>query len=223
MTARIRRSSCGRSGQPSSSGTCCSSSHPWRHDARACVLEPWEPRVGRVPTVSIGSLASVADWLDAVNRADGPRLERLTHEEIEIVGPRGTGRTDRRVLSQWLTRAGFSAESLRWFCGADGSVVVEQDARWVDATTGAERGRARVARSSSSRAPASPSTCATTTGWRRRWPRQAPATATRSPSAKRAEPLGKAEPLGPERDPSLGRSISSRPGQIGVHARREAL
>ena len=51
--------------------------------------------------MSIGSLASVADWLDAVNRADGPRLERLTHEEIEIVGPRGTGRTDRRVLSQW--------------------------------------------------------------------------------------------------------------------------
>lgn len=94
--------------------------------------------------MSIGSLASVADWLDAVNRADGPRLERLTHEEIEIVGPRGTGRTDRRVLSQWLTRAGFSAESLRWFCGADGSVVVEQDARWVDATTGAEQGRARV-------------------------------------------------------------------------------
>lgn len=95
--------------------------------------------------MSVGSLAIVEAWLDAVNRSDGRGLEELTHEEVEIVGPRGAGRSDRRVLSEWLTRAGFSAESLRWFCGADGSVAVEQNARWVDATTGAEQGRARVA------------------------------------------------------------------------------
>lgn len=94
--------------------------------------------------MSIGSLAVVEEWLDAVNCADGARLERLTHEQVEIVGPRGSGRTDRRVLSEWLTRAGFSAEPLRWFCGADGRVVVEQDARWVDTATGVEAGRARI-------------------------------------------------------------------------------
>jgi hypothetical protein len=33
----------------------------------------------------------------------------------------------------------------RWFCGADGSVVVEQDAVWSDPVIGAELGRARVA------------------------------------------------------------------------------
>lgn len=95
--------------------------------------------------MSIGSLAIVEEWLDAVNRGDGVRLEQLTHEEVEIVGPRGSGRADRRVLSEWLTRAGFSAEPLRWFCGSDGRVVVEQDARWVDVTTGEEQGRGRVA------------------------------------------------------------------------------
>lgn len=95
--------------------------------------------------MSIGSLAVVEEWLDAVNRGDGVRLEQLSHEEVEIVGPRGSGRAGRRVLSDWLTRAGFSAEPLRWFCGADGSVVVEQDARWVDVATGVEQGRARVA------------------------------------------------------------------------------
>ena len=58
---------------------------------------------------------------------------------------RGSGRADRRVLSEWLTRAGFSAEPLRWFCGSDGRVVVEQDARWVDVATGEEQGRGRVA------------------------------------------------------------------------------
>jgi hypothetical protein len=49
------------------------------------------------------------------------------------------------VLVEWLGRAGFSAESRRWFCGGDGRVVVEQDARWADVVTGAEQGRARLA------------------------------------------------------------------------------
>lgn len=58
--------------------------------------------------------------------------------------PRGSVR-GREVLSDWLTRAGFSAQPLRWFCGGDGSVVVEQDARWVDVATGHEQGQAVVA------------------------------------------------------------------------------
>ncbi len=95
--------------------------------------------------MSNGSLAIVEEWLEAVNRGDGVRLGQLKHEEVEIVGPRGSGRVDRRVLSEWLTRAGFSAEPLRWFCGGDGSIVVEQDARWIDVATGNEQGRARVA------------------------------------------------------------------------------
>jgi hypothetical protein len=95
--------------------------------------------------MSVGSLAVVEAWLEAVNRGDAGGLERLTHDEVEIAGPRGGGRMDRAVLAEWLARAGFSAQELRWFCGANGSVVVEQDARWVDAASGAERGRARVA------------------------------------------------------------------------------
>ena len=58
--------------------------------------------------------------------------------------PRGSMR-GRQVLAAWLGRARFSAESLRWFCGADGSVVVEQAARWIDPASGADRGQARVA------------------------------------------------------------------------------
>jgi hypothetical protein len=95
--------------------------------------------------MSLGSLAIVEAWLDAVNRRDVGALERLTHDKVEIVGPRGSGRMDRAVLAEWLARAGFSAEQLRWFCGANGSVVVEQDARWVDPASDAERGQARVA------------------------------------------------------------------------------
>jgi SnoaL-like domain len=95
--------------------------------------------------MSVGSLAVVEAWLEAVNHGDVRALERLTHAEVEIAGPRGGGRMDRAVLAEWLARAGFSAEELRWFCGANGSVVVEQDARWVDAVSGARRGSARVA------------------------------------------------------------------------------
>lgn len=94
--------------------------------------------------MSMGSLAVVQEWLDAVNHGDGRRVESLSAEDVEVAGPRGSAR-GRRVLSEWLARAGFSAEADRWFCGADGGVVVTQRARWVDPVTGAERGRAVVA------------------------------------------------------------------------------
>jgi len=91
-----------------------------------------------------GALAVVRDWLDAVNAGDPEQVERLSAVDIEIVGPRGSVR-GRQALTAWLGRAGFSARATRWFCGGDGSVVVEQDARWVDPATGVEQGRAVVA------------------------------------------------------------------------------
>jgi hypothetical protein len=93
--------------------------------------------------MSLGSLGVVEEWLSAVNRGESQRVEELSAEDVEIAGPRGSAR-GRQVLAGWLARAGFSAEVLRWFCGADGRVVVEQDARWSDRDSGAELGRARV-------------------------------------------------------------------------------
>jgi hypothetical protein len=95
--------------------------------------------------MSIGSLAVVEEWLAAVDAADGPRLQRVTAAQVQIVGPRGAGHIDRSGLTDWLARSGFTATSLRWFCGAGGTVVVEQDARWFDPATGASRGAARLA------------------------------------------------------------------------------
>ena len=100
----------------------------------------------RAATVSVvtGQLAVVEAWLDAVDRADAAAATALCTPDVEVVGPRGSVR-GREVLGPWMARAGFSARPLRWFCGADGAVVVEQDATWVDPATGAERGRAVVA------------------------------------------------------------------------------
>ena len=94
--------------------------------------------------MGIGALAVVADWLDAVNDGDADRVARLSAEDVEVAGPRGTAR-GRAVLAGWLTRAGFAAQPRRWFCGADGTVVVEQAARWIDPATGTDRGAAVVA------------------------------------------------------------------------------
>ena len=94
--------------------------------------------------MSIGALAVVEEWSEAVNRRDGDRLMRLSDKAVQVVGPRGSVR-GREVLADWLTRAGFSAEPRRWFCGASGAVVVEQDARWVELDSGRERSTAVVA------------------------------------------------------------------------------
>jgi hypothetical protein len=91
-----------------------------------------------------GQLAVVEAWLDAVDRADAAAAMALCAPDVEVVGPRGSVR-GREVLGPWMARAGFIARPLRWFCGAGGAVVVEQDATWADPATGAERGRAVVA------------------------------------------------------------------------------
>ncbi|WP_170856878.1 nuclear transport factor 2 family protein [Geodermatophilus africanus] len=91
-----------------------------------------------------GQLGVVEAWLDAVDRADSAAAVALCAPDLEVVGPRGTVRS-RDVLGPWMARAGFTARPLRWFCGAGGAVVVEQEATWADPATGAELGRAVVA------------------------------------------------------------------------------
>ena len=91
-----------------------------------------------------GQLAVVEAWLAAVDRADVGAVTALSAPDLEVAGPRGTVR-GREVLGPWMARAGLRSTPLRWFCGADGAVVVEQDATWADPSTGAVRGRAVVA------------------------------------------------------------------------------
>lgn len=51
---------------------------------------------------------------------------------------------DRAVLGEWLARAGFTSQVVRWFCGADGRVVVEQQARWRDLATGEPQAQLQI-------------------------------------------------------------------------------
>lgn len=85
-------------------------------------------------------LAVVESWQAAINARDLAQLSAVTADDIEIIGPRGSGR-GRELLHMWINRAGFSAEVLRWFCGAHGVVVVEQRGRWhlPDAFAASER------------------------------------------------------------------------------------
>jgi hypothetical protein len=82
-------------------------------------------------------LEVVESWHAAVNARDYDQLCAITSSDVELVGPRGSGR-GHEVLRQWLGRAGYTAEPLRWFCG-DGNVVVEQRGRWVIPEAHSER------------------------------------------------------------------------------------
>lgn len=95
--------------------------------------------------MTTGTLGTVEAWQLAVNRASVADAVALTAEQVEVLGPRGEGLMPRQELGGWMVQSGFRATPLRWFCGGDGTVVVEQDARWVDRETGRELGRAVVA------------------------------------------------------------------------------
>lgn len=88
------------------------------------------------------AVATVQAWQDAANRGDVERLLRLSHPDIELVGPRGGGR-GHQLLRDWLGRAGLRLATLRVF--ARGAVVVvAQRGEWRSPETGALVGEADV-------------------------------------------------------------------------------
>jgi hypothetical protein len=85
----------------------------------------------------------VQAWQAAVNDRDAERLLELSHPEIEIVGPRGSGH-GHQLLRDWLGRAGLSLTTRRIFArGAE--VVVAQRGIWRSVETGDVVGEADLA------------------------------------------------------------------------------
>jgi SnoaL-like domain len=88
-------------------------------------------------------LGVIEAWHAAVNAGDGAAAGELCTADVQVGGPRGTGR-GRDLLTGWVGHAGVRLETRRWFCGSGGAVV-EQDARWIDASTGEPTTPLRVA------------------------------------------------------------------------------
>jgi hypothetical protein len=84
------------------------------------------------------ALDLVADFHQAVNAADSARLLALVTPDVEVGGPRGGG-SGAALVADWVARAGITLIPGRVFARRDvlDVLVVEQDASWKDAATGA--------------------------------------------------------------------------------------
>lgn len=75
----------------------------------------------------------VEEWHEALNTGDTDRLVELSHQDVEMGGPRG--RAAEKVargaglLREWVARANIRLEPLRVFHDGD-TVVVEEAAEW---------------------------------------------------------------------------------------------
>ena len=67
-------------------------------------------------------------WHAAVNAGDSERVLALSTDNVEVGGPRGSGR-GAELLRDWIGRAGIQLQPVR-FVERDGLVVVEQSAQW---------------------------------------------------------------------------------------------
>ena len=88
-------------------------------------------------------LAIVQAWQDAANAQDVDPLLELSDPDIEVIGPRGSGR-GHQLLRDWLGRAGLSLETRRVFARGD-TVVLAQHGVWRSVETGEVTGEADVA------------------------------------------------------------------------------
>jgi hypothetical protein len=73
-------------------------------------------------------IAAIDDWHAALNAGDVDRLVGLSTVDVEVGGPRGSGR-GADVLRDWVARAGITLEPRRVY-GRDETLVVEQSAQW---------------------------------------------------------------------------------------------
>ena len=73
---------------------------------------------------------TVRAWHAAVNAGDLERLVALSSSDIEVAGPRGSGRGE-KLLRDWFGRAGVRLEPLQIFSRDTDVVVVEQRATWA--------------------------------------------------------------------------------------------
>ena len=85
----------------------------------------------------------VESWHEALNAGDAEHMVALSHPDVEVGGPRGSGR-GASLLQEWIKRAGVRLHPLRTLRAAD-TVVVEQEARWRSPETGGLSGSEVVA------------------------------------------------------------------------------
>lgn len=93
--------------------------------------------------VTSPEVEAVLKWHEALNDGDIERLVALSDPEIEVGGPRGSGR-GARLLLEWVNRANIRLDPRRIFHESD-TVVVEQEAEWRFADTGEVAGGQTVA------------------------------------------------------------------------------
>lgn len=80
---------------------------------------------------------------DTLNAKDAAGVLALAAADVRIGGPRGAGE-GKHLLEEWVAHASITMEPQRWF-HAEGTVTVEQVARWHDPDTGEETSSQRVA------------------------------------------------------------------------------
>ena len=85
----------------------------------------------------------VEAWHEALNTSDIERLVTLSHPNVEVGGPHGTGRGT-KLLEEWADRVNIRIEPLRVF-HRDDTVVAQQEAEWRSAETGLVAGSQTVA------------------------------------------------------------------------------
>lgn len=84
----------------------------------------------------------MAKWHEALNAGDTDHLIALSHQDVEMGGPRGVV-SGAEVLREWVSRANIQLYPRRFFHERD-TVVVEEGAEWRSPGTGEVIGEGTV-------------------------------------------------------------------------------
>ena len=70
-------------------------------------------------------------WVELSNQSNLEGLSEVTANELEVVGPKGTGVIDHKELGEWLKRANLKLVTINRYV-KDQFIVLEQQGTWLN-------------------------------------------------------------------------------------------
>lgn len=80
---------------------------------------------------TVETIETAETWIELSNQKNLEELSKVTSDELELVGPKGTGVIDHQELGEWIERANLQLATTERYA-KDHYIVLVQHGNWLN-------------------------------------------------------------------------------------------
>lgn len=80
---------------------------------------------------TVETIETAETWIKLSNHKNLDGLSKITSNELELIGPKGTGIINHQELGEWIERANFQLATIGRYA-RDQYIVLEQHGTWLN-------------------------------------------------------------------------------------------